>query len=144
MQSDSGDVRDAESHQAQAASPSLSACAKLDATAAAWQTLHASLSPIIGQRGMVALLRRSLYLTRDTHPWLAPVCDTAVGQDLLTALRSAFLLQTETEVAAAHGALLGNFRDLLSTLIGDSLTEKLLRPLLVNNSSGSAAQDTSQ
>lgn len=111
---------------------------------AAWHTLHASLSPIIGQRGMTALLKRSLYLTRDTHPWLAPVCDTAAGHDVLASLRSALRLQAEAEAAAAHGALLENFRDLLSTLIGASLTEKLLRPVLDNTSSGSAAQDASQ
>ncbi|MDP3874006.1 MAG: hypothetical protein Q8Q80_15215 [Methyloversatilis sp.] len=95
---------------------------------------------------MTALLKRSLYLTRDTHPWLAPVCDAAAGQDVLVSLRSALLLQAEAEAEAeaAHGALLGNFRDLLSTLIGASLTERLLRPVLDNTSSGSAAQDTSQ
>lgn len=93
---------------------------------------------------MTALLKRSLYLTRDTHPWLAPVCDAAAGQDVLVSLRSALLLQSEAEAAVAHVALLENFRALLSTLIGASLTERLLRPVLDNNSSGSAAQDTSQ
>ncbi|MCQ9378940.1 hypothetical protein [Methyloversatilis sp. XJ19-49] len=93
---------------------------------------------------MAALVRRSLYLTRDTHPWLAPVCDAAAGQDVLVSLRSALLLQAEAEATAAQGALLENFRTLLSTLIGASLTERLLRPALDNNSSGSAAQDTSQ
>lgn len=144
MQSDSRDVGEAGSHQADAATPPPSASSTLDAAVAAWQTLHASLSPIIGQRGMAALVRRSLYLTRDAHPWLAPVCETAAGQDVLAALRSAFLLQAEAEATAAHGALLENFRDLLATLIGASLTDRLLRPILDNTSSGSAAQDTSQ
>ncbi|WP_439536673.1 hypothetical protein [Methyloversatilis sp.] len=144
MQSDSRDVGEAGSHQADAATPLPSAASTLDAAVAAWETLHASLSPIIGQRGVAALVKRSLYLTRDTHPWLAPVCDTAAGQDVVATLRSALLLQAEAEAAAAHGALLENFRDLLSTLIGASLTERLLRPVLDNTSSGSAAQDTSQ
>lgn len=141
MQSDSGDVRTAGSHQADAANPTRSSSSQLDATVAAWQTLHASLSPIIGQRGVAALIRRSLYLTRDAHPWLSPVCDTAAGQDLLAPLSSALLLQTEPEAIAAHGALLGNFRDLLATLIGESLTERLLRPALDHTSSGPTAQD---
>ncbi|MDP3287990.1 MAG: hypothetical protein Q8M64_06750, partial [Methyloversatilis sp.] len=92
MQSDSRDVREAGSHKADVTGPTLSASSKLDATLAAWHTLHASLSPIIGQRGVAALVRRSLYLTRDRHPWLAPICDTAAGHDVLAALRSALLL----------------------------------------------------
>lgn len=108
-----------------------------------WQTLHISLSPIIGQRGMTALFRRSLYLTHDRHSWLTPVCDTAAGQDVLDSLRSTLLLQAEAEAEAAHCALLGNFQDLLATLIGASLTDRLMRPVLDNTSSGSAVQDTS-
>ena len=50
---------------------------------------------------------------------------------------------SEAEAEAAHCALLGNFRDLLTTLIGASLTDRLMRPLLDNTSSGSAVQDTS-
>lgn len=110
---------------------------------ATWLTLHASLSSIIGQRGMTALFRRSLYRTRDRHPWLAPVCETATGQDALDSLRSALLQQAESEAEAAQCALLDNFLDTLATLIGASLTDRLMRAALDNTSSGSAVQGTS-
>jgi hypothetical protein len=146
MQSDSRYVREAEPDPADATLPprAQASSSKLDAALVIWRTLQASLSPIIGHRGVAALLRRSLYLTRDAHPWLIPVSDTAAGQDLLAPLQSALLLQDEADAMAAHGALLGNFRDLLTTLVGESLTERLLRPVLDNTSSGAAAQDTSQ
>jgi len=149
MHRHSGYVRGAATKEAGAATtealplptPSPLPSATVDAAMVTWQTLHTGLAPIIGQRGVAALIRRSLYLTRDAHPWLFPVCDTAAGHDLLAPLRSALLLQTAPEAASAHSALLGNFRDLLATLIGESLTERLLRPALDHTSSGPAAQD---
>lgn len=118
---------------------------KLDVAMTLWRTLHDNLSPIIGHRGMTALFRRSLYLTHARHPWLAPVCEAAAEQDTdaLDRLRSALLLQAEAEADAAHCALLDNFRNLLVTLIGASLTDRLMRPVPDNTSSGPAVQDTS-
>ena len=107
-----------------------------------WHNLHQTLSPIIGQRGVAALFKRSFYLTRDAHPCLAAACDRPDCPDALEALRTALLAQTDATAVAAHSAMLHTFENLLNTLIGPSLTERLLRPVLNQPSSGPAVQDT--
>ena len=42
-----------------------------------WNGVGAALSPIIGQAGVAALFKRSVYLTRITHPCLLAVDEGA-------------------------------------------------------------------
>ena len=63
------------------------------------------------------------------------------------AMETAFLQaelakQTAAEAAAAGTALLRVFHVLLTTLIGESLTERLLRSVWAHFLSGPAARDT--
>ena len=109
-----------------------------------WRTLDNALSPIIGHGGVAALFKRSLSLTRPTHAWLASLEDGADQPHNFAALQSALCQQTSSEAAAAAGALLQKFVDLLSHLIGESLTERLLRSVWDNTSSDGAVQDTSR
>src|SRR5687768_5876591 len=106
-----------------------------DSALSTWRGIEAALSPIIGQRGVAALLGRSLQLTSATHPWL-PQADT------VAAVHAALLQQTAPDARAAQAALLQTFRDVLSRLIGASLSDRLLQPALEHSSSGDAAQDT--
>lgn len=108
-----------------------------------WTATSGALSPIIGQRGMTALYKRSLQVTCEAFPCLVAVQDE---QSLVAdfSLLQAVLAQQDDEVAtAANQALLGTFYDLLTSLIGRSLTDRLLRSAWENLSSGHAAQDTS-
>lgn len=89
------------------------------------------------------LYRRCLHLTAPAHPWLAGLHEGGQATVDLAALRSAFAQQSSTSAAAAGGAFLQAFHELLSSLIGPSLTERLLRPAWVPFSSGPPAQDTS-
>ena len=109
-----------------------------------WRTLDNALSPIIGHGGVAALFKRSVSLTRPTHAWLASLQDGADQPHNFAALQSALCQQTSSEAAAAAGALLQKFVDLLSHLIGESLTERLLRSVWDNTSSDGAVQDTSR
>lgn len=99
------------------------------ALAAVWLELDAVMSPIIGPRGVAALGQRSLHLVRATYPWLA----LAAGQPGEPAkLDPALLLpqlaqRNRDEAAAACSHFLDTFHELLSRLIGASLTERLLR-----------------
>ncbi len=110
-------------------------------TVAAWQAIDAALGPVIGQRGVAALVRRSLHLTSASHPWMAGTqdrVDTAIDLAGLEAL----LAQQDVGNAAAGGrALVQTFRGLLATLIGAALTERLLGSLGIDSLSGSPAQD---
>ena len=114
-----------------------------DTMVSTWQAINAALSPIIGQRGVAVLYKRSLYLIGSTHPWLEGMhADRHDSIDLLV-LKSAFAQQSIADAAAAGGALLQTFHELLSSLIGLSLTERLLRPVWGPFSSGPPAQDNS-
>lgn len=108
-----------------------------------WRDIDVALRPIIGQRGVVLLYKRSIHLVARAHPWLASV--QVISQDTmdLPALGGVFAEQGSAHAATAGGILLQTFYQLLSSLIGPSLTEQLLRPVWVDFSSGPPAQDTS-
>ncbi|MET1078424.1 MAG: hypothetical protein ABWY06_10445 [Pseudomonas sp.] len=107
------------------------------------QEIEAALSPIIGPGGVVALYKRSLHLAGASHPWLVDsLKQSAVGLDLAS-LETAFAAQSAASAAVAGAALLQTFHQLLVSLIGPSLTERLLRGVWENSSNGPFAQDTS-
>ena len=93
---------------------------------------------------MAGLDKCSLSLTRDAHPALTSVFDLSVvpGDDLT--LQKALTQQSAPVALATSHALQQTFSDLRIKLIGQSLTDRLLSPLLDNPSSnGDAVQDTS-
>ena len=112
-----------------------------DAAVATWRTVDAVLSPIIGQGGVTALYKRSLYLSRGDHPWLAAAAEDVLQPDDFATLHRALAKQTSVNAAAANGALLTTFSDLLTSLIGASLTERLLQSVWSHPSSGHAVQE---
>ena len=108
---------------------------------AIWKDVGIALSPIIGQTGVAALFKRSIFLTRSAHPCLATVLKVKAQPDELAAIQAVLAQQTRATAVAANVALLQNFQDLLISLIGLSLTERLLRPVWDKPSSGQAEQD---
>ena len=114
-----------------------------DTIVAIWLEIDQALHPIIGHRGMAALYNRSLHLTAVGYPWLAidqPGFPAAVDP---SALRSALVQQTAAQVAVGSSALFHAFHELLASLVGTSLTDRLLRSVWTHSSPGSPAQDTS-
>ncbi len=97
------------------------------ACGALWIELDLALSPIIGLRGVTALGQRSLHLASAVHPWLSarqPGGPTTLDAASLVSL----LAQRSSEdAAAAADTFLQTFHGLLTSLIGGSLTERLLR-----------------
>ncbi|MES1980864.1 MAG: hypothetical protein V4443_00165 [Pseudomonadota bacterium] len=108
-----------------------------------WRNIESALSPIIGARGVDALYKRSLYLIRTDYPWLGAVRDTVPLTGEFTALQSALSFQTSGHAVAANTALLQAFYDLLTNLIGVTLTDQLLSHVLHNHSSGEAVRGMS-
>lgn len=106
-----------------------------------WHDIDVALRPIIGQRGVVLLYKRSLHLACPTHPWLAGAQNITQDAMDLMALDEVFTRQDSAQAATAGGVLLQTFHQLLSSLIGSSLTEQLLRPVWVDFSSGPPAHD---
>lgn len=112
-----------------------------DRAAQAWAAVSAALTPVIGQRGVAALYRRSLHLCRPAHPCLAEV---VWGEDALLDLGplKAVLAALSADASAAVAAdLLQTLHELLVSLIGPSLTERLLGAVWAHFLSGTPAQD---
>lgn len=121
--------------------PNASAIEAAEALATAWQAVDDALSPIIGKRGVAALYKRSLRVTATSHPWLSSLISDHLGPIDITALSTAFAQQTVASAAAASDALLQAFSNLLASLLGASLTNRLLEPVGSHFPSGTAAQD---
>lgn len=128
---------------AQRAGEGADAARIAEAVCATWQAIDAALAPILGSRGVAALYKRSLYLTGAAHPWLAGLHDSVQDTIELSALRPVLAQQTVADAAAGGNALLQALNQLLASLIGPSLTERLLCSVWADSSSGAPAQDTS-
>jgi hypothetical protein len=98
-------------------------------SAQTWRNIEAALSPIIGVGGVRALYRRSIHLSRNEHPWLAAELGADSQPGDYSALAAVLLQRSPDAAAEASDALLQIFHDLLGTLIGNSLTERLLGPV---------------
>lgn len=101
---------------------------RIAATAAAtWTDFESALAPIIGPRGVAALGQRSLHLVSTAHPWLA--AGQPRGAIVFEPARLWPLLATRQpgEAASASHDFMATCHDLLSSLIGPPLTERLLR-----------------
>jgi hypothetical protein len=109
-----------------------------------WRDIDATLRPILGQRGVASLYRRSLHLTSASHPWLASMHDGMPATLDLPTLQAALAAQGNIDAAAGGGDLLQAFHELLASLVGTSLTEQLLCSIWANSSRGAAAQDGSR
>jgi hypothetical protein len=96
---------------------------------AIWRRIAAQLAPVIGVRGVDALFGRALHLASREFPWLAqPLADEPRADPMASGCGR---LQVRDGPAAleAAAALLDTFSDLLATLIGTPLCERLLAPV---------------
>jgi hypothetical protein len=107
-----------------------------------WRAFDAALSPIIGSQGVIALFRRCLLLTLPAYPWLGHVSEENDPRGDFDALQAKLAQQPSDIAAAASGALFQSFHDLLTTLIGGSLTERLLRSSWDSILGGSSTEES--
>lgn len=105
--------------------------------------MDVALTPIIGQQGVAALYRRSLHLCASTHPRLARTYDRVPPGMDLTALKSVIVEQSDTDALFFGEVLLTIFYELLTTLIGPSLTARLLRGMWEPSLSDTPSQEIS-
>ena len=143
MSMDSPEARKIAASLAQRAGARANAAQVADATVAVWRDVDAALNSVIGVRGVAALYRRSLFLQRLACPWLATALTTSATAMDLAALNAALAQQDSAVAAAVGGATLQTFYELLTNLVGPSLTERLLRAVWATFSGGSPAKDTS-
>ncbi len=105
--------------------------------------MDAALTPIIGQQGVIALYRRSLQLCASTYPRLAGTYDRVQAAMDLTALTSVLVEQSEADALFFGEVLLTTLYELLITLIGASLTARLLRDVWEPSLSDTPSQENS-
>ena len=106
------------------------------------QAIEAALAPIIGLRGVTALHRRSLHLAGRSHSWLAGKPLSEPASDDLGVLKTLLSRQTSADAALGGATFLQAFHDLLSSLVGRSLTERLLRTIWIDFMVAPPTQDT--
>lgn len=114
-----------------------------DTVVAMWQKIDAALTPIIGNRSVVALYMRSLHLIAPAHPWLSGLQQDVQARIDLAGLKSLLSQQDSQTAAVAGGEMLRTFYELLTSLVGASLAERLLHCVWEDSPSGLPAQDTS-
>ena len=107
------------------------------------QGMDAALTPIIGQQGVAALYRRSLNLCASQHPRLAHIFDRVQTALDLPALKSLLVEQSETDAIFFGEVMLTTFYELLTMLIGPSLTARLLRDVWEPSLSDTPSQENS-
>jgi hypothetical protein len=95
--------------------------------AATWRRLHVQLAPIIGGRAVHVLLERALQQIAGSFTWLTIQSASHADVDaLLNDLKAQLASQSATAATEACFALSLAFNELLGTLIGNSLTERLV------------------
>jgi len=113
-----------------------------DAAALIWSDISIALSPVIGQRGVETLTKRCLHLQKFHYPSLKTISDEKILLSDFHALHSVLINETNTNALLINNALLNTFYELLSNLIGASLTLQLLHSVVDTPSNGNAEQDT--
>lgn len=111
-----------------------------DAIGAMWSDIESALQPVLGRQGVAALFKRVLHVATASYPWLAPAQE-GEGAASVAELTARLAAQPPGVVMEAGSALFMNFRELLSTLIGAKLTERLLQAAWSTPSSAPPAQD---
>lgn len=100
--------------------------AHADVSILLWEGLATELRVIIGERGFESLYARSLFRAGADFPWLAPHSPQVAG-DAFKQLALRLKGREPAEAQAASAALLNIFTDTLILLIGELLTNSILR-----------------
>ncbi|QCG64834.1 hypothetical protein [Pseudomonas veronii] len=129
---------------AQRVGPNADTASIAQAIVSILQAMDAALTPIIGQQGVVALYRRCLHLCASRHPRLAHISDRVQTAQDLNALNSELVTESEADALFFGEVLLTTFYELLTTLIGPSLTARLLRDVWKPSLSDTSAQENLQ
>lgn len=111
------------------------------AAIAVWEQMAKQIIAIVGQDGFDSLYARSVYLTQPTVPWLAAGLLSPQTEQRFAELKLCFDGQDPAQIRDANALLLITFTDILSVLIGEQLTTKILRSAWGADASGEAGKE---
>lgn len=109
-----------------------------------WRRIAQHLCPLIGESGFCALFGRALHVVGPEHAWLAPQQPCRAPEQLFTLLEERVALVDAERATAANDALLRTFTQLLATLIGEKLTQRLLESATATVDSAQGQQKNAQ
>lgn len=96
------------------------------ATLDTWQQIAAQMESVIGARGVDALFTRSLHVVGKRYRWLEISGVRGNAAVSLATIKSCFESQDATVAIDAACELLTTFAELLASLIGESLTARIV------------------
>ena len=108
------------------------------ATVETWRQIAAQLGPVIGARGVEVLFDRALHRIGAPFPWLATTENPGDSGSMLQNLKAQLASQPTAVATRVSSELFTSFTELLENLIGKSLTERLIAPVLALPSPTSA------
>lgn len=111
---------------ARRAGPEAPAQRMADTVVAVLREIELALGPVIGAGGVAALLDRSLHRAAEAHPWLAQARDEQGTAADLDRLLHTLAAQPGDAIAAAGARTLQAFHELLASLVGHALTQRLV------------------
>lgn len=114
-----------------------------DATVNLWRDVAARLTPIIGTGGVDAIFGRALHLSGIQLPSHLMPRETEASHAALACLGRHLESHDAATGAEASVSLFVNFSELLVTLIGEPLTDRLLSPVWAPKPSGSEEETAS-
>ena len=97
-----------------------------DAAVDLWEQMAAQLILIIGAGGFDSLFARSVFLSQSTYPWLAARSEPPQTEYRFADLEKNLQAQSPALAREANCLLLITFTDILDSMIGESLTIRIL------------------
>ena len=97
-----------------------------DAAIGLWEQVAAQIISIVGEGGFNALYARSVFLTQSNFPWLEERAPPQT-EHRFAKLKTSLAGQTPEQASAANNLLLITFTDIVATLIGEQMTNTILR-----------------
>lgn len=98
-----------------------------DAAIKVWEQMATQIISIVGEDGFNALYARSLFLAQSTFPWLATGPVAPQSDNRFAGLKTSLEAQNSAQASEATTLLLITFTDILSSLMGETLTTHILR-----------------
>lgn len=92
-----------------------------------WDLLATQLVLTIGERGFSSIYARSVFICHASYPWLKGSALSPYGKHRFAELKNSLQGQRPEDAGAANRLLLITFTDILASLIGELLTERILR-----------------
>ena len=114
-----------------------------EATLIIWNLVSNRLAPVIGTKGVDVLFRRSLHLAAAVFPLFSIPGAQADNTSLFENIKGRLADQKIAAAMEAGCTLLITLTELLTTLIGESLTERLLGTVWVSPSHSSKQENVS-